>query len=185
MVETDSDENLMLDYARGNADAFETVYQRYKAPLYRYVQRQCGSQFVDELFQDIWLKVINSRKSYTVQASFKTWLYHIARNRVIDHYRRQSVRPVDNNPEKLSSVSSDSRIQPENQLESYRLHERLMSAIAALPHEQKEAFLLKEEAGLGIEEIAKTTGVGYEAAKSRLRYAMNKLRQQLEMTHEY
>ena len=184
MDEDISDENLMLKYTRGNADAFELLYQRHKGPLYRFILRQCGQHFVDELFQDIWLKVINSRKHYKVKASFKTWLYHIARNRIIDHYRRQNIRPVDNNAEKLGSVSDARNTQPENQLEIHDQHGRLMKAITALPDEQKEVFLLKEEAGLGIEEIAITTGINYETVKSRLRYAVKKLRQQLEWVHE-
>jgi len=185
MDDETSDENLMLSYCSGNADAFEILYQRHKGPLYRFVLRQCGQEFVEELFQDIWLKVINSRMSYQVKATFKTWLYHIARNRIIDHYRRQNLRPVNNDSDKLSAISGAEHIQPENQLEANNQHELLMVAIAELPHDQKEAFLLKQEAGLGIEEIANTTGVSYEAAKSRLRYAFKKLRDQLELIHEH
>jgi len=180
-----SDENLMLSYCNGDADAFEVLYQRHKSPLYRFILRQSGQEFVEELFQDIWLKVINSRMSYQVTASFKTWLYHIARNRIIDHYRRQNFRPVNNDSDKLSAISVDEHVQPENQLEAGNQHELLMVAIAKLPRDQKEAFLLKEEVGLGIEEIANITGVSYEAAKSRLRYAFKKLRDQLEFIHEH
>ena len=179
-----SDENLMLSYCSGDADAFEVLYQRHKGPLYRFISRQCGQDFVDELFQDIWLKVINSRMSYQVKATFKTWLYRIARNRIIDHYRRQNLRPVDNDPDTLSSTRGTHDNEPEHQLETTSRHELLMSAIAALPRDQMEVFLLKEEVGLGIEEIASTTGVTFEAAKSRLRYAYKKLRQQLETMHE-
>jgi len=180
-----SDENLMLSYCNGEADAFEALYQRHKGPLYRFILRQSGQEFVEELFQDIWLKVINSRMSYQVKASFKTWLYHIARNRIIDHYRRQNIRPLDNDSDKLPAISAAEQIQPEKQLEASNQHDLLMVAVAELPHDQKEAFLLKEEAGLGIEEIASTTGVSYEAAKSRLRYAFKKLRDQLEFLHEH
>ena len=179
-----SDEKLMLSYRNGNADAFDTLYQRHKGPLFRFVLRQCKQEFVDELFQDIWLKVINSRKQYQVKASFKTWLYHIARNRIIDYYRRQNLRPADNHSDKLVSISGAQNTQPENLLETNNQHELLMKAIAQLPPEQKEAFLLKEEAGLGIEDIANTTGVNFETAKSRLRYALNKLKQQLETAYE-
>ena len=180
-----SDENLMLSYCNGDADAFEVLYQRHKGPLYRFILRQCGQEFVEELFQDIWLKVINSRMGYQVKAAFKTWLYHIARNRIIDHYRRHSLRPVANNPDSLSDINAAECKQPENQLEAGNQHELLMHAITELPRDQKEAFLLKEEAGLDIEQIAYTTGVSYEAAKSRLRYAYKKLRHQLEFIHEH
>ncbi len=185
MVDEISDENLMLSYCNGDTDAFEVLYQRHKGPLYRFILRQSGQDYVEELFQDIWLKVINSRMSYQVKATFKTWLYHIARNRIIDHYRRQNLHPVDNNPDSLSAISGAERIQPENRLEAGNQHELLMRAIAELPRDQQEAFLLKEEAGLNIEQIASTTGVSHEAAKSRLRYALKKLRDQLESIHEY
>ncbi len=179
-----SDENLMLNYAKGNADAFEALYQRYKGPLYRFILRQSAPQFADELFQDIWLKVISSRTSYKVKAAFKTWLFRIARNRIIDHYRRQNIRPLDNHSDALSSIRDTEQVQPENQLESRHQHEHLMRAITQLPNDQREVFLLKEEAGFSIDEIADITGVSHEAAKSRLRYAMKKLRQQLELKHE-
>ena len=179
-----SDEDLMLDYAQGNADAFEVLYRRYKGPMYRYILRQSAPQFADELFQDIWLKVISARTSYKIKAAFKTWLYRIARNRIIDHYRRQNIRPLDNHSDSLPSIRDNERVLPENQLESHRQRERLMKAIAELPNEQREAFLLKEEAGLAINQIADITGVSHETAKSRLRYAMKKLRQQLEFNNE-
>lgn len=174
-----SDEDLMMSYSGGNADAFEVLYQRHKGPLYRFILRQCGESATEELFQDIWLNIINARSCYKVTASFKTWLYHNARNRIIDHYRRQSVRPVTSETVEASTVSSNPGTQPDRQLESQTLHEQLLAAIAGLPAEQKEAFLLREEAGLSIEQIATTTGTNAETAKSRLRYAMNKLRQQL------
>lgn len=183
MDDATSDENLMLRYSRGDAGAFEALYQRHKGPLYRFILRQCGQQYADEIYQDIWLKVINSRLRYRVKAAFKTWLYQIARNRLIDHYRRQGIRPLDDNPDALSSLSDPEQQQPENQLEASYRHERLLNAIASLPRDQKEAFLLKEEAGLAVEEIASTTGVTYEAAKSRLRYAVRKLKAELEKVY--
>jgi len=174
-----SDEELMMSYGAGDADAFEILYQRYKTPLYRFVLRQCGQQFVDELFQDIWLKVIKNRSHYQVKASFKTWLYHLARNRIIDLYRRNNIRPVDNHADELDNVANTTVDQPEKHLQAENQYESLLEAIATLPADQKEAFLLREEAGLSIEQIAETCGVNFETAKSRLRYAMKKLRKLL------
>ena len=169
----------MMSYGAGDAEAFEVLYQRYKAPLYRFVLRQCGQQTVDELFQDIWLKVINARNNYQVKASFKTWLYHLARNRIIDQYRRNNIRPVNNFADELDCLASTSVDQPEKHLQTQDLYESLLEAIAALPAEQKEAFLLREEAGLSLEQIAETCGINFETAKSRLRYALKKLRNTL------
>lgn len=169
----------MLSYGAGNADAFDTLYQRHKAPLYRFVLRQCGQQVTDELFQDIWLKVINARNDYQVKAKFKTWLYHLARNRIIDQYRRNNIRPIDNNADELDEAPNTSIAQPEKQLQTQSQYQALLNAIGNLPREQKEVFLLREEADLSIEQIAETCGINFETAKSRLRYAMRKLRQQL------
>lgn len=169
----------MMNYGAGDAEAFDVLYQRYKAPLYRFVLRQSSQEAVDELFQDIWLKVINARHNYQVKASFKTWLYHLARNRVIDLYRRNSIRPVDNNMDELETAANTSIAQPEKNLQTQNQHEALLEAIAELPPDQKEAFLLREEAGLSVEQIAETCGINFETAKSRLRYAMDKLRHKL------
>jgi RNA polymerase sigma-70 factor (ECF subfamily) len=174
-----SDEDLMMSYGAGDADAFDALYQRYKDPLYRFVLRQSGPDAVDELFQDIWLKVINARHSYQVKASFKTWLYHLARNRIIDLYRRNSIRPVDNNADDLDKFANTSVAQPEIQMQTQSQFEVLLDAISGLPREQREVFLLREEAGLSIEQIAEACGINFETAKSRLRYAVGKLRDKL------
>ena len=168
-----------MSYSAGDADAFEVLYQRYKAPIYRFVLRQCDQQIVDELFQDIWLKVIKSRFHYQVKASFRTWLYHLARNRIIDQYRKNNIHLADNNVETLDSVANTTVVSPEKNLQRQTQYEVLIDAIAALPADQKEAFLLREEAGLSVEQIADTCGINFETAKSRLRYAIKKLRQKL------
>ncbi len=169
----------MMSYGAGDAEAFEILYQRYKTPLYRFVFGQCDKELADELFQDVWLKVINNRHQYKVTASFKTWLYQVARNRIIDQYRRKSIRPVDNNIDTLDSVESTAVVSPEKNLQTQTQYEVLLDAITELPTDQKQAFLLREEAGLSIEQIAETCGVNFETAKSRLRYAIKKLRQKI------
>src|SRR5712691_7818817 len=83
-----ADEELMLAYAAGDAAAFDALYARHKGGVYRYLLRQCRQAGVaDELFQDVWMNLIRSRASYTPTAKFTTWLYRIAHNRLIDHYR--------------------------------------------------------------------------------------------------
>ena len=170
----------MLNYRKGEAAAFEALYQRHKGPLYRYVLRQCDESYVDEIFQDIWMKLINARERYEVNAKFTTWLYNIAHNRIIDHYRRQNIRPVSNHEENIKLAPSLETKQPEQQAQNNEQVEQLLTAIKSLPNDQRDTFLLHEEAGLSIDEIAQTTGVSFEAAKSRLRYAINKLRDDMK-----
>lgn len=179
-----SDENLMLQYKDGDAQAFETLYSRYRLPLFRYLQHQCGNAAIaEELFQDIWLNLIKSRQRYEVTASFKTYIYHMAHNRLIDHYRKQKhgvPASYDENEELLNLEMTADPLSPERQLQSQQQLTRFMTALVALPEAQREAFLLKENTGLSVDQIAEITGVNAETAKSRIRYAVNKLRASIE-----
>ena len=174
-----SDEALMLKYRDGDADAFEALYARHKGALYRYCLRHCAERgTAEETFQDVWMRVIGARTRYQPRAKFTTWLYRIARNRVIDRYRADNPGRFqsldDENP--ASQPAADEVFEPHRRLSSQRRVARLKERIAALPAEQRDAFLLHEEGGLGLEDIAALTGVGRETAKSRLRYALSKLR---------
>ena len=182
MNEATSDETLMSRYRTGDARAFETLYARHRAPLYRYLLRQCRVAAVaEELFQDVWMNVIRAREQYEVRARFTTWLYRMAHHRLIDYYRRQRHGvPVsyDDDPEDaVARIPADERVLPDNELDRRRQANRLLELIGELPEAQREAFLLREEAGLTLEAIAEATGVNAETAKSRLRYAVAKLRQ--------
>lgn len=186
-----SDEALMLAYQAGDAAAFEALYGRWRGRLFRYLVHQCRNEaLAEELYQDIWLKVVGARRHYQVAAKFSTWLFRIAHNRLIDHWRAGGTKAI----EMLSSYDDDDDDPPADQrpelaapaheapdrlLERRDLAERLATAIAGLPAAQREAFLLAEEGEMTLEEIAAATGTGRETAKSRLRYALAKLRQEL------
>jgi len=179
-----SDEILMLAYRDGDTTAFEVLYGRFRGPMYRYLLRQCGnSAIAEELFQEVWMRIIRARERYEVKASFSTYLYQIAHNLLVDHYRKTAGRvPVsyDEDPDANEALLADSA-QPtvEVKVDSGRQLQQLLAAVAELPEAQREAFLLKEESGMSLDEIAEVTGVNRETAKSRLRYALRRLRQQL------
>jgi RNA polymerase sigma-70 factor (ECF subfamily) len=180
-----SDEALMTAYRDGDASAFERLYGRHRGGLYRYLLRQCGKAAVaEELFQDVWLNLIRARSRYVPDARFATYLYRIAHNRLIDHFRRASHRPLTefeaDDADAVAELPADARSQPEVRAESRAALECFMAALGALPDAQREAFVMHEEAGLSVEEIARATGVNTETAKSRLRYALAKLRRGLE-----
>ena len=163
----------MLAYRDGNAGAFETLYGRHRARLYRFVLRSVKERgMAEELFQDVWMRVIEARNRYAPKARFTTWLYSIAHNRLVDHWRRKGLSVVDLENVEVEGNSPN----PERQAEARQSLERFAKALEALPPAQREAFLLHEEAGMSVPEIAQATGAGEEAAKSRLRYAIAKLR---------
>jgi len=177
-VDQSNDEVLMLRYKDGSADAFAVLYGRHKAPLYRYMLRSCASKAVaEELYQDVWVNVIHARGRYHVTAKFTTWLYSIAGNRLVDHYRKQGrwdVYLVDDAVE-TCAVAADFE-QPEQQADINQQMQQLLDCLKQLPPPQRQVFLLKEEAGLTLNAIATSIGIGVEAAKSRMRYALGKLR---------
>jgi RNA polymerase sigma-70 factor (ECF subfamily) len=167
------DEELMLAYRHGDAGAFETLYKRHRGAVYRFILRAVKQRATaEELFQDAWMRVIEARSRYAPQARFTTWLYTIAHNLLVDHWRRKGLTLVELN-EELGVASSDN---PARQAEARETLARFLQVLEALPAAQREAFLLHEEGGLSVAEIAKVTGAGEEAAKSRLRYAMAKLK---------
>jgi RNA polymerase sigma-70 factor (ECF subfamily) len=180
MAATDPDETLMIAYSNGDAGAFAELYARHRAPLYRFIRRQCNSAVVDELFQDVWTRLIVARRRYQPSAKFSTYLYQVARNRLIDYFRASGRNIEDVPGEDLPEVMAARGHQPENAAETRQQVSQLLTFIEALPTEQREAFLLHEEAGLTLEEIGEVTGVGRETVKSRLRYALASLREGME-----
>lgn len=170
----------MRAWAGGDVRAFEQLYGRHKAPLYRFVLRQLRDPaLTDEIVQDVWQRVITARDGWRPDAMFSTWLYRIAHNRLADHWRAARHRPA-------APVDAEARIEavadpgtPERTLSDFEERRRLRMALDELPDEQREVLLLRLEQELTLEQIGEITGTGRETVKSRLRYAMDKLRARL------
>jgi RNA polymerase sigma-70 factor (ECF subfamily) len=170
-----SDEKLMQRYAKGDAKAFDQLYARHRGPLYRYFNRQVSdAATANDLYQGTWEKIIKARDKYNPTAAFTVWMYRIAHNHLVDHYRR--VRPVD--PVATDPLADEQPGPVQGIIEGER-NEQLQAGITGLPVEQRNTLLLKLETGLKIEEIASVTGVSRETVKSRLRYAVDKLKRSL------
>ena len=175
-----SDEFLMLAWVAGEAGAFEQLYARHRLKLYRYLLRQLrDNTLADELFQDVWQRVIAARAGWTPDAGFATWLYTIAHHRLGDHWRALKHRPAapHDADERLARLADGDT--PERVLSDFERRRQLQLALDGLPDEQREVLLLRLEQELTLEEIGEVTGVGRETVKSRLRYAMDKLRARL------
>lgn len=185
------DEALMRAYARGDVQAFETLYGRHKDATYRYFLRHAGGDAAtaDELHQDLWLRVIDARSRYEARAKFSTWLYTLARHRLIDHWRsrRPDAALTSLDDEGVLEQAEEQGVDSENPM-GEPLHatigaerqQRLIAALAEVPPSQRDAFLLHVEGGLSLEEISMLTSAPIETVKSRLRYAYRRLRNALE-----
>jgi len=176
-----TDEELMLAYARGDARAFDLLYSRQRGMLYRFILRSVQDRAsADELFQETWSRAIAARERYRVEAKFSTWLLQIAHNLVADSFRR--ARPqagAEETEAVLGLLDAPESERPEHVLSEFEQRRRLQLALEALPDDQREAFVLRMEGGLGLAEIAQVTGAGQETVKSRLRYAFAKIREKL------
>ncbi|NIL94851.1 MAG: RNA polymerase sigma factor [Woeseiaceae bacterium] len=169
------DSALMLRYRDGDVAAFEALYRRHNDALYRYLLRLCQHQHTaEDVFQEAWGKIVKARETYRPTAKFTTFLYRVAHNCFIDHVRRNKrhTAKVALEPDSQPSPSD----LPETEVERALARRRLDAALKDLPDEQRDVFLLREEAGLSLDEIAAVTDSNRETAKSRLRYAVNKLR---------
>jgi RNA polymerase sigma-70 factor (ECF subfamily) len=174
------DEDLMLAYAGGDAGAFDVLYARHRGPLFRLMLRSVKSRGeAEELFQDVWMRVIEARSRYAPSAKFTTWFYTVAHNRLIDHWRKRGLAVVplqDEAGDDVAEAVAGPFDEPHRIVEARETLVTLDTALATLPLAQREAFLLHHEADMTVAEIARATGTNEEAAKSRLRYAMDKLR---------
>jgi len=176
-----TDEELMIAYAQGEFGAFEMLYQRNRNTLYRFIFRSIANRAsADELFQETWSRVIAARERYQPEAKFSTYLLRIAHNLLVDHFRHSLPHAGEEETEAiLRELTLGETEQPDRILSEFEQRRRLQIALEELPSQQREAFVLRMEKGLGLEEIATLTEVGHETVKSRLRYAFAKIRQRL------
>ena len=178
----------MRQFCAGDGRAFHTLYTRHEKPLYRYVRRVLGASLVtqvDEVFQDTWMKLVDARDSWQPRenASFKTWLYTLAHHRAVDILRK-SGREVsadegwadDDAKSAWQQWPAATAEQPEQKAFWNKAGQQLQHCLEGLPALQRAAFLLHHEDGLSLEEMTQVLNAEFETVKSRLRYALSKLR---------
>ncbi|SPE19747.1 RNA polymerase sigma factor, sigma-70 family [Burkholderiales bacterium] len=176
----------MKRYAAGDVAAFERLYARHEGAVYRFLLRSVGiAAIADELLQDVWMSVIRSADGYEARALFSTWLYRIARTRLIDHWRARDPAVLvsldaaardDGDSHWAGALAADRSVEPEVRALDRAQARAFTCAVEALPAAQREAFLLHVQADLTLAQVSAVTGVGVETIKSRLRYASDKLR---------
>lgn len=189
-----SDDELMLAYAQGEGAAFEALYRRHEGRLFRFVRRVLGAALAaqaDEVFQDTWMKIIQARARFAPgQARWTTWAYAIAHNTCLDQLRKTgrelsqhelaggSNEDVNDDTvlDWLQTRLGDNNPSSEDSAHWRAAGQQLMRCLQQLPDAQRAAFLLHHEDDCSLQEMAAALQIALEAAKSRLRYAMTKLR---------
>ncbi len=187
MGEDRTDEELLAAFQQGDVGAFEALLRRHRAPLFTFLLRMLGDrERAEDLAQETFLRIVKGAAAWEQRARFQTWLYTIARNLCVDQSRRDKFRRAesldqtgpDDDPPMVDSVPGHDPA-PDRGAESSRLRPVLAQALLSLPAEQREVFILREQAGVPFKEIAEMTGVNENTVKSRMRYALEGLRKAL------
>ena len=190
MFNDTADEDLMVMYQKGEVRAFEVLLSRHRKPVYNFILRFVGdSETAEDLLQEAFMRVIKGAEAYKRQAKFTTWLYTIARNLCVDQTRRRKHRkhasldaPMDASEESgtLMDVIPGNEMASDRKSVNKQLHEQMQRAIAGLSEEQREVFLMREFLDMPFKQIADVVGVPENTVKSRMRYALEKLRLELD-----
>jgi RNA polymerase sigma-70 factor, ECF subfamily len=185
-----ADEDLMVLYQKGEVRAFELLLTRHRKPVYNFILRFVGDkETAEDLLQEAFMRVIKGAEAYKRQAKFTTWLYTIARNLCVDQTRRRKHRkhasldaPMDGSDDSgtLLDVIASNEMASDRQSLNKQLHETMHRAVSALSEEQREVFLMREFLDLPFKQIADIVGVPENTVKSRMRYALEKLRLDLD-----
>lgn len=172
-----SDEALMEEVRAGNLAAFQLLYARHSRSVFTFLLRSLGDcQIAEDLLQETFLRVFAYRDDYRPTAAFRTWLFTIARNLLIDQFRQRRGRPELESDETLEAVGA-SGASPLQHAEARELDERLQAAVLRLPPSQREVLLLSRFAGLDHEEIARITETSPAAVRVNLHRALRRLRE--------
>ena len=190
MLHDEADEDLMVQYQQGEVRAFEILLGRHRKSVYNFILRFVGDkETAEDLLQETFMRVIKGADAYKRQAKFTTWLYTIARNLCVDQSRRAKHRkaqsldaPMSNSADSgtLLDVVPSTEIASDRQAVNKELQARLHEALARLSEEQREVFLMREFLDLPFKQIADIVGVPENTVKSRMRYALEKLRLELD-----
>ena len=190
MLTAEADEDLMVRYQRGEVRAFEVLLGRHRKPVYNFILRYVGDkETAEDLLQETFMRVIKGAEAYKRQAKFTTWLYTIARNLCVDQTRRRKHRrhasldaPMASEADSgtLLDVIPGSEMASDRKSVNKELYATMQGAIASLGDEQREVFLMREFLDLPFKEIAEVVGVSENTVKSRMRYALEKLRAELD-----
>ncbi len=186
MDKTSTDYELIQKFIKGEQSCFEEIIHRHKNKVFAYISLYIRDQaLVEDIFQDTFLKVIQSVKSgkYYDNGKFLSWVMRIAHNLIIDHFRRIKQMNTTSNDDYESDIFNSKRFSDaniEDTLIKRQIQKDVRMLIGQLPEDQKEVVILRHYAGLSFKEIADITEVSINTALGRMRYALINLRKIME-----
>jgi len=194
-VTTESDETLVARFQAGDRAAFAVLVRRHQGPLYHFAFRQLRSQpAAEDVVQEAFVRVVQNAADFKNEARFTTWVYTITRNLCIDQLRKRAhrkhpsldeARGDEKDGRTLGELVADKKSDTERQAVGSEMKEHIARAVAKLPDDQREVFLMREVSNLPFKEIAEITGVPENTVKSRMRYALERLQEALGAYEDY
>ncbi len=189
--ETRSDEQLMMAFRHGEGPAFEVLVVRHKRSLYNFLLRSVHNRSrAEEMLQEVFLRVVRAKDRYETSAKFTTWIFTIARNLCVDESRRQKFRRTvpleatrkgadDEQGRSVLDVTPAKQVGTDSGSEAPKIRERIATAIEKLPDDQRQVFMMRQFGGLSFKQIGEAVDAPENTVKSRMRYALEKLRSEL------
>lgn len=182
-----SDDELMIAVQSGDAQAFAEIVERYQGLLIGFFMKNTRDlQFAEDLAQETLIKVHTQSWDYLPLGRFKSWMFRIARNHLIDNVRKRtndalvkSLKRQQDVEDDLMSRIADDLISPSAQLEQQEMKEIIDQLLVEIPADQCETFLLHQFTGLPLQDVADIMEVPLATSKSRLRLAREKLAEKL------
>lgn len=181
-----TDFELVQDFLSGNQDSIEILISRHKNKVYTYILLTVKSeQLAEDIFQDTFIKVIQSLKSgrYKDNGKFISWVIRIAHNLIIDHFRKEKQLNTLSNDSYENDIFNSQKLADKNIEEDIiedQIQQDIRRLVNELPEDQKEVILLRHYGGLSFKEIADQTDVSINTALGRMRYALINLRKLIE-----
>lgn len=189
MMNTFDDRTLIKEYLSGNEKAFEVLLMRHKDRIYRAIHMKVrDTALAQDIFQEAFIKVVNTLKSgnYNEEGKFLPWAMRIAKNLVIDHFRKANkVRLISES----SSMRDDFNIfhtlkleddNVQDQLTKTELEEQVLELVEELPDTQRDILHMRIFKGMSFKDIAEKEDISINTALGRMRYALINLRKLME-----
>lgn len=177
-----SDKELISEYLQGNQVSLERLLQRHQSRVFAYILMVVkDKQLADDIFQDTFIKVINTIRSgaYKEEGKFIQWVMRIAHNLIIDFFRKSKRIPVVENDNDDFDIFDTIRFTDpsiEEQIITEQIYDDIRKLIELLPPEQKEVLIMRHYAEMSFKDIAEQTNVSINTALGRMRYALINMR---------
>lgn len=181
-----TDYELVQMFVNGDKSSIEMLIKRHKNRVFTYIILIVkNEQLAEDIFQDTFIKVINSLKAgkYKDNGRFISWVIRIAHNLIIDHFRKEKQLNTMSNDDYDVDIFNSKKLSDKNiedDLIEEQIHHDIRKLVDQLPDDQKQVILLRHYGGLSFKEIADQTNVSINTALGRMRYALINLRRLIE-----